>query len=104
MNEEPTYVFKRGVGWVPEVEETVSGIIGKYHVTLVKRQPEVGEFYWTDQCSLAQTLRNLENGYVSAFNSDDPHAVSYFPIWHGAGTVFGKLSETVRVMLLTRVL
>lgn len=59
MNDEPTYEYIKGQGWVPTTHEMFTGIIGKWHVTLIKRKPEIGEYYWSDTCSLEQTFRNL---------------------------------------------
>lgn len=60
MSDEPTYEYIKGQGWVPSTHETFTGIIGKWHVTLIKRKPEIGEYYWSDDCPLEQTFRNLE--------------------------------------------
>lgn len=58
---EPTLVYKRGEGWVYETHETLTEVIGKYRVTLVRRQPEVGEYYWVDLEPLAEVMGNIKS-------------------------------------------
>jgi hypothetical protein len=49
---EPVYEYRKGVGWVPTVERSYSGVIGKYLVICIDRKPEVGEYYFTGRADL----------------------------------------------------
>lgn len=93
MSEEPTYEYIKGQGWVVAPPcETVSGVIGKWHVVLMRRRPVKGEFFFTDGCSLEQTFENLK-GY-RAFENE--YVGDEFPV---ARTDWDLINATL-VMLL----
>lgn len=57
---EPVYEYRKGVGWVPTINEEHSAIIGRYRVTCIDRKPEVGEYYFSDPYGAASTLDALQ--------------------------------------------
>lgn len=44
---EPTYEYRKGVGWVPSYYKVRSERIGEFIVTAIDRVPELGEHYFT---------------------------------------------------------
>lgn len=101
MNEEPTYRFIRGTGWVPDTRncEWASRVIGEFLVTVEKRTPDTeGEHYWTIANETCEELmeyieRDNDDGYLS---DEDPPGALYTKadFFWGPGTKFAVVKVT----------
>lgn len=66
---EPTYHFVKGAGWVPSTHETMSETIGNYKVTLIRRDPEIGEYwFWMKYTeTLEDVMTDMRVGWLNTF-------------------------------------
>ena len=87
MNEEPTYSYVKGKGWLPLGHQVYYGIICGRNVKMEQRKPELGEYWlavWSDDpyyldangmvkfSELEVLYRNLTwDNFISPFVEDE---------------------------------
>lgn len=69
-NSEPTYEYVKGVGWVLSLKPpcpTRSEVFGNYRLTLMEREPEIGEFYFSENknMTIGKVMDNIRGGWVA---------------------------------------
>lgn len=79
MTEEPTYTFVKGQGWVPQAIESVTGVIGKWRVTIFNCEPDTGDYYVRKHPgdSISAVMHELiQPTYNYYFNQDRAEIIS----------------------------
>jgi hypothetical protein len=57
---EPMYVYKKGHGWVPQIEDIASVEIGLWRVTVIIKTPEIGDMVcYASQDQTAEEITKL---------------------------------------------
>jgi hypothetical protein len=92
MNDEPTYHYVKGQGWIPTYapassytsHDFICEVINGHRVTVERRHPKIGEHYYnegrTGMTPVSRTLNNIR-GRVSEGRNPAP-------VWHGS-TLYG---------------
>lgn len=61
QTEEPIYKFVKGQGWVVSAEDSYTGIIGNWKVTVYARAPKAGEYHCYKGKSAEDTFNAIVN-------------------------------------------
>lgn len=51
---EPEYIYIKGSGWVLTVYPIISFKVANCTITVMKRRPNVGEYWWAGDCTVEQ--------------------------------------------------
>lgn len=84
---EPTYHYVKGQGWVPSTADFCVGTCGQWRITLIRRLPLKGEYFFTSYSPLIETMKALIEG-----DDDDywprvfrvflgEEAINKIPVW-----------------------
>lgn len=95
-DQEPTYHYVKGKGWVASVHESHTFETGGYRVTLIDRAPEVGEPHFKTALRPAEIERALTGKWWSGIFEDGRYLL-YIPIWTAADASYRGKIHTVLI-------
>lgn len=79
MNEEPTYNYVKGTGWVASMYDQVTRTAGKYTLTLLDKPPEPRDYYFTEYLDNERSMEDVLNHWVDCYTYQLDHGTIS---WH----------------------
>lgn len=79
IDNEPTYNYVKGAGWVASMYEQVTRTAGKYNLTFIKKTPEPKDYYWIEYPEDDRTLEEIATNYVDTYSYQLEHGtITYY--------------------------